>query len=62
MSNKIYPPLLPSKQIKNLGYADDTTVFINNDEGFVEVFYLISKFQRASNAKLNISKTKVYGF
>ena len=62
MSNKIYPPLLPSKQIKNLGYADDTTVFINNDEGFIEVFNLISRFQRASNAKLNISKTKVYGF
>ena len=27
MSNKIIPPLLPCKQIKNTGYADDTSIF-----------------------------------
>ena len=36
MSNKIIPPLLPCKQIKNTGYADDTSIFVKNYEGFVE--------------------------
>ena len=36
--NKIIPPLLPSKPIKNLGYADDTSIFVSSDEGFVETF------------------------
>ncbi|CAL4097882.1 unnamed protein product, partial [Meganyctiphanes norvegica] len=62
LSNKIYPPLLPKKQTKNIGYADDTSIFVSDDNGFIETFDIISKFQRASNARLNINKTKIYGF
>ena len=62
MSNRIIPPLLPCKQIKNTGYADDTSIFVKNDEGFVESFRIIENFGKATNSKLNIQKTKVYGF
>lgn len=58
----IIPPSLPSKQVKNLGYADDTSIIVKSDEGFVSAFNLLDKFQRASNSKLNLRKTKVYGF
>ena len=62
LSNKIIPPLLPAKQIKNIGYADDTSVIVKNDEGFTETFKVIKSFEKASNSKLNVQKTKVYGF
>ena len=61
-STKIIPPLLPSKQLNNIGYADDSTIIVKDDEGFVETFEIIKKFVKASNSKLNIQKTKVYGF
>ena len=59
--NNIIPFQLENKQIKNLGYADDTTICVRNDEGFTETFKIIKKFENASNSKLNIHKTKVYG-
>ena len=62
LSNKIIPPLLPAKQTKNIGYADDTSVIVKNDEGFTETFRIIKLFEKASNSKLNVLKTKVYGF
>ena len=60
--NKIYPPLLPSKQTKNLGYADDTSIIVKDDEGIVANFEVIKNFEKESNLKLNIQKTKIYGF
>ena len=62
LSSKIVPPLLPTKQTKNIGYADDTSVIVKNDEGFTETFRIIKNFEKASNSKLNVQKTKVYGF
>ena len=35
---------------------------LKNDEGFVESFKMIENFGKATNSKLNIQKTKVYGF
>ena len=58
----IMPPSLPSNQLKSIGYADDTTVIVKNDEGFINTFKLLERFQRATNSKLNFKKTKVYGF
>ena len=34
LSSKIIPPGLPQKQVKYTGYADDTSIFVKNDEGF----------------------------
>ena len=62
ISKTIIPPMLPSKQVKNVGYADDTSIMVKNDEGFIGVFNLLEKFQKASNSKLNLRKTKIYGF
>ena len=62
LSNKIVPPALPQKQIKHTGYADDTSIFVKNDEGFVESFKIIENFGKATNSRLNIHKTKIYGF
>ena len=62
ISNKILPPKLPAKKVKNLGYADDTSIFVSNDTSFIECFEIIAKFGQASNAKLNVAKTKVYRF
>ena len=61
-SRIIIPPSLPSKQVKNVGYADDTSILVKNDEGFLGVFNLLDRFQKASNSKLNLRKTKIYGF
>ena len=36
---------------KELGYADDTTVCIDDDESFLEVFKILHMFERATNSK-----------
>ena len=61
MSNVILPPLTIEKQ-KCLGYADDTTCFVRNIKSIKEIFALLEKFVKASNSKLNVNKTKIYGF
>ena len=53
---------LPRFGIKEIGYADDTTICISNDESCLEAFKIIFMFERASNSKININKTRIYGF
>ena len=62
MHIKIIPPQVPGKIFKNVGYADDTTIFAMSEESLCESFNLIQKFENASNSKLNIKKTKIYSF
>ena len=57
----ILPPLTIEKQ-KCVGYADDTTIFIRNLKSIHEIFRILKKFEKASNSKINIGKTKIYGF
>ena len=59
---KYVPPLLPTEQTKILGYADDTSIIVKDDEGIIESFKIVQNFEKSSNSKLNISKTKIYGF
>ncbi|CAL4189450.1 unnamed protein product, partial [Meganyctiphanes norvegica] len=42
-STKILPPVIKGKQIKILGYADDTTGFMKDDGSIVEFFNVIKK-------------------
>ena len=58
----IIPPQIPGKTTKNVGYADDTTVFIMSERSLCETFKTIQNFEIASNSKLNIKKTKIYSF
>ena len=60
--NEILPIEIQNEKIKNLGYADDTTAFVKDDNSFIEIFRLIKKFEKASNSKINIRKTKIFGF
>ena len=61
ISNIILPPLTIEKQ-KCLGYADDTTIFIRSVRSVQAIFALLKKFEKATNSKINIDKTKIYGF
>ena len=58
---RIIPFGLPHQKIKEIGYADDTTICISNDEGFLEAFKVISMFESASNSKINIKKRESMG-
>ena len=53
---------LPRFKIKEVGYADDTTICIPNDESFLETFKILHMFEKATNSKINVSKTRIYGF
>ena len=45
-----------------LGYADDTTVLILNNESLIEMENIVSHFEKATGAILNCNnKTKVFG-
>ena len=58
-NNRIIPFGLPHQKTKEIGYADDTTICINDDEGFLEAFKLINMFERASNSKINIKNEDI---
>ena len=47
---------------KEIGYADDTNVIVIDDDSIVEVFKILDCFVKATNSKVNINKTKIYGF
>ena len=61
-ASSIKPVEIPGGAVLNVGYADDTNIFTNNEESFLEIFRIIKKFETATNSKLNINKTKVYGY
>ena len=61
-NTRIKPISILNQKSKELGYADDTTIIVNDDEGFLEAFKIISMFESASNSKININKTRIYGF
>ena len=61
-SNNIRPIEINTRPILQTGYADDTNVFTDNDESFVEIFKILHLFEKATNSKMNIRKTSVYGF
>ena len=61
MPKVILPPLTIEKQ-KCLGYADDTTMFIRSIRCIQAIFAILKKFEKATNSKINIDKTKIHGF
>ena len=58
----VIPPQIPGNKIKNIGYADDTTFFVANEQSLNEIFNILGLFEDASNSKLNLKKTRIYGF
>ena len=61
-SARIVPFGMPIQKTKEISYADDATICIKDDVGFLETFKLLSMFESASNSKINIRKTRIYGF
>ncbi|CAL4141924.1 unnamed protein product, partial [Meganyctiphanes norvegica] len=61
-ATKIVPLPIPGNPVKEIGYADDTNVIASSDDSFLEVFRIFGQFERATNSKMNLKKTKVYGF
>ena len=53
-SMSIRPMDICGKKILQTGFADDTSVFTDNDESFIEIFRILNKFERATNSKINI--------
>ena len=58
----VIPPQIPGICFKNLGYADDTTLFVIDEKSLIEIFRILYMFVEASNSKLNIKKTKIYSY
>ena len=63
MASRIIRPLrLPdSEEIKILGYADDSSMLVLDDQSLVEIYKLIIYFEEATGSKLNRSKTNIFG-
>ena len=53
---------IPCKKIDLLGYADDTTLFVNSDLSLVYILKILNDFGMASGIKVNSKKTRVFGF
>ena len=63
-SRIIRPVTLPaSSELKIIGYADDSTLLVRDDQSLVEVYNIIVNFEKATGSILNKSKTtkKWYG-
>ena len=52
----------PCQEIKMLGYADDSTFLVSSDISIIYIFTILKHFELASSIKLNIKKTKIFGF
>ena len=45
-----------------VGYADDTTFFVNTDLSLECIFNILNQFGMASGIQVNTKKTKIFGF
>ena len=54
-------PLPNDNTIKISGYADDTNIFIADNESITSIFNVLTKFEVATGALLNKGKTKMFG-
>jgi exonuclease III len=49
--------LMGGQRVKVCQYADDTSILVQSDQALLSVFSLFSRYERASGAKLNVSKS-----
>ena len=61
-NNILLCPFRTPNQNTNLeGYADDTNIILDDDQSIIEALKLIRDFETATEASLNLNKTKVFG-
>ena len=53
---------IPCKETKLLGFADDTSIFVNSILSIISVFNILKDFGNASGIQVNNKKTKIMGF
>ena len=58
----IQPFQLPCRETKLLGYADDTTLFVNSDYSIEYIFKILKDFGMASGVIVNTNKSRILGF
>ena len=58
----IQPFQLPCRESKLIGYADDTTLFVNNDFSIEYIFKILKDFGLASGVMVNTNKSQIFGF
>ena len=51
---------IPCKQVKLLGFADDTTIFVKTELSIFYIFQILDYYEKASSIKLNIKKTRMF--
>ena len=49
----------PNKTAKLAQYADDTTIFVQDDQSIINLFNLLDKFERVSGLRINQSKSEL---
>ena len=59
---QIMPAEINARKIKIEGYADDTTVFLNDDQRIMDYFEIMMIFELATNSRINIRRLKVIGY
>lgn len=57
-TNYYSAPLPPDTTVKIIAYADDTLVTLKNQDDFMHLQTILTKYMNASNALLNYSKTQ----
>ena len=53
---------IPCKETKLLGFADDTSIFVNSILSITSVFNILKDYGNASGIQVNNKKTKIMGF
>ena len=61
-SNQVHTFKIPCRTIHMLGFADDTSFFVNSSLSLRTVFSILNDFGLASGIKINTSKTSIMGF
>ena len=61
-TRQIKPIGLPCRETKLLGFADDTTIFVKTELSITYIFYILEYFEEASSIRMNVSKTRIFGF
>ena len=57
-SDKIMGIKLAEKEVKISSYADDTQIFVKNEQSIKEVHHLLDLYSKSSGAKINHKKTE----
>ena len=61
-SRVVRPLRLPdSTEINILGYADDSSLLVLDDQSLIEIYKIIINFEKATGSKLNKTKTNIFG-